>query len=133
MAKLGFGLQQSLDGYVDHQKLGPPAPSLFRYFADHVSGLAGMVYGRHTYEIMQYWDEDQPGWDDLDHEYAQIWRSKPKWVVSRSLKSVGPNAALLEGDLEAAIRALKAQHAGEIDVAGPALAHSLGELGLTRF
>jgi dihydrofolate reductase len=130
MAKLVFGLQQSLDGYVDHLQLGPPAPSLFRYFAEHVRGLAGMVYGRRTYEIMQYWDEDRPGWDDMDHEYAEIWRSKPKWVVSRSLKPVGPNAALVEGDLKAAIRALKAEHAAEIAVAGPDLARSLGELGL---
>jgi hypothetical protein len=26
MAKLVFGLQQSLDGYVDHLKMGPPGP-----------------------------------------------------------------------------------------------------------
>jgi dihydrofolate reductase len=43
---------------------------------------------------------------------------------------VGPNATLLRGDIEAAVRALKAGHDGEIDVAGPALAHSLGGLGL---
>ncbi len=126
MAKLVFGLQQSLDGYVDHMKLGPPAPSII----EHVRGLAGVVYGRRTYEIMQYWDEDQPDWDAAEHEYAEIWRSKPKWVVSRSLKAVGPNAALVEGDLEVALRTLKAQHEGEIDVAGPSLAQSLGALGL---
>ena len=130
MARLVFGLQQSLDGYVDHQKLGPPAPSLYQHFTEHVRGLDGMIYGRRTYEIMRYWDEDQPDWDDMDRAFAQLWRSKPKWVVSRSLKSVGPNAALVEGDLEAAIRALKARHAGEIDIAGPDLARSLGELGL---
>ncbi|HRE26132.1 MAG TPA: dihydrofolate reductase family protein, partial [Anaerolineales bacterium] len=55
---------------------------------------------------------------------------QPKWVVSRSLKTVGPNARLLEGDLAGAIRALKAEHTGEIEVAGPRLAYSLGELGL---
>ena len=130
MAKLVFGLQQSLDGYVDHMALGPPDPSVFRHFAEHVRGLAGMVYGRRTYEIMQYWDEDQPDWDAMDHEFAEIWRSRTKWVFSRSLKSVGPNATLVEGGLETAIRGLKAQHAGEIDVAGPDLARSVGDLGL---
>jgi riboflavin biosynthesis pyrimidine reductase len=50
--------------------------------------------------------------------------------VSRSLKSVGPNAALVENDIEAMIRGLKAQLAGEIVVAGPALAGSLTDLGL---
>lgn len=51
-------------------------------------------------------------------------------MVSRTLKSVGPNASLIEGDLAAAIRGLKTQHEGEIEVAGPELAHSLTELGL---
>jgi riboflavin biosynthesis pyrimidine reductase len=51
-------------------------------------------------------------------------------VVSRSLKSVGPNATLVEGDIEAAIRGLKAQLVGEIAVAGPNLAKSLTDLGL---
>jgi dihydrofolate reductase len=50
--------------------------------------------------------------------------------VSRSLKSVGPNATLIEDDFEAVIRRLKAQLEGEIDVAGPHLAGSLTNLGL---
>ena len=29
MAKLVYGLNQSLDGYVDHQKLGHPVPRSF--------------------------------------------------------------------------------------------------------
>jgi hypothetical protein len=30
MAKLVYALNQSLDGYVDHMKIGPPDPALFR-------------------------------------------------------------------------------------------------------
>jgi len=62
--------------------------------------------------------------------YATAWRNQPKWVVSRSLPSVGPNATLVEGDLADAIRKLKAERDGEIEVAGPDLARSLTELGL---
>ena len=58
------------------------------------------------------------------------WRSQPKWVVSRSLKSVGPNATLVQNDVGTVLRELKARLAGEIDVAGPELARSLTELGL---
>ena len=134
MAKLVYALNQSLDGYVDHMKLGPPGPAVFRHFIELVRGLSGLVYGRRMYEIMRYWDEDLPDWDAEDHEFAAVWRSKPKWVVSRTLKSanttLGPNATLIEDDLEAAIRGLKAQHVGEIDVAGPDLAGSLTDLGL---
>jgi dihydrofolate reductase len=130
MAKFAFGLQQSLDGYVDHQVLGPPGPAVFRHFVEHVRNLAGCVYGRRTYEIMRYWDEDLPDWDAEDREFAAVWRSQPKWVVSRSLQSVGPNATLVQNDFATVLRELKARLAGEIDVAGPELARSLTELGL---
>jgi dihydrofolate reductase len=130
MAKLVFGLQQSLDGYVDHLEMGPPGPALSRHFVEHVRDLAGCVYGRRTYEIMRYWDEDQPDWDAQDLDFAATWRSLPKWVVSRSLKAVGPNATLVQNDVGTALRELKARLVGEIDVAGPALARSLTDLGL---
>jgi dihydrofolate reductase len=129
MAKLVYGLNQSLDGYIDHQKFSP-SPALFRHFIEDVRDLTGMVYGRRMYEVMRYWDEDRPDDTPDGQEYTAVWRSKPKWVVSRSLKSVGPNATLVEHDIEAAIRGLKAQHVGEIEVAGPDLAGSLTNLGL---
>ena len=130
MAKLVYGLNQSLDGYVDHMEMGPPNPELFRHFIEQVRGLTGSVYGRRMYEIMRYWDDDLPHWDAEERDFAAVWRSQRKWVVSRSLKSVGPNATLVENDFEAVIRRLKAQLAGEIDVAGPNLAGSLTNLGL---
>lgn len=129
MAKLVFGMNQSLDGYVDHQKFSP-GPALFRHFIEQVGGLTGSVYGRRIYEIMAYWDEDQPDWGAEERDFATAWRAQPKWVVSRTLKSVGPNATLVTGDLAAAVRGLKAELAGEIDVAGPDLAKSLTDLGL---
>ncbi len=129
MAKLVFGMNQSLDGYVDHTKFAP-TPTLFRYFVAEAEGLAGSVYGRNMYEIMRYWDEDQPEWGVDEKAYAAAWRRQPKWVVSRTLKSVGPNATLVEGDLAGAMRKLKAERDGEIEVAGPNLARSLTELGL---
>jgi hypothetical protein len=45
MVKLFFGLNQSLDGYVDHQEFAP-GPSLFRHFYEQVRDLTGSVYGR---------------------------------------------------------------------------------------
>src|SRR4249919_1676028 len=124
MAKLVYGMNQSLDGYVDHLEFRP-SPALFRHFIEQVRGLTGSVYGRRMYEIMRYWDEDDSEWDAPRRAFAAAWRSQPKWVVSRSLKSVGPNATLVEGDLVAAVRGLKARLAGEIAVSGPDLAQSL--------
>jgi len=129
MAKLVFGMNLSLDGYVDYQEFAP-GPALFRHWIEHVRGLAGSVYGRRMYEIMRYWDEDHPEWTPDLHEFAAAWRRQPKWVVSRSLKSVGPNATLVEGDVGAAIRELKDRLVGEISVSGPDLARSMTDLGL---
>jgi dihydrofolate reductase len=129
MAKLVFGMNQSLDGYVDHMAFGP-GPTLFRHFIEQARGQVGSVYGRRLYEIMSYFDEDHPDWDAARREFAAAWRRQPKWVVSRSLKSVGPNATLVDTDIEAAIRGLKAEVVGEIQVGGPDLARSLTELGL---
>ncbi len=129
MAKLVFGMNQSLDGYVDHTAFAP-GPTVFRHFIEQVRNQAGSVYGRRLYDVMRYGDEDHPEWDAAERDFAAAWRSQPKWVVSRSLQSVGPNATLVGNDVEAAIHGLKAQLVGEIGVGGPELARSLSDLGL---
>jgi dihydrofolate reductase len=134
VGKLVFGMMQSLDGYVagadGSLEWLKPDDSLHQHFNDHVRGLACVLYGRRMYEVMRYWDEDQAGWDNTEHDFAAVWRALPKWVVSRTLTSVGPNATLASGDLETLVRRLKADSDGEIDVAGPELAGHLTELGL---
>ena len=129
MAKLLFGMNQSLDGYVDYQKMSA-GPALFQHWTEHVRELTGSVYGRRIYELMRYWDEDRPEWTAAQHDFAAAWRRLPKWVVSRSLKSAGPNATLVEDGIEAVIRDLKVRLDGEISVSGPKLAGRLTELGL---
>ena len=129
MARFVFGMNQSLDGYVDHTAFAPGA-DLFQHFIAEAEGQAGSVYGRRMYEVMRYWDDEHPEWDAAERAFAAAWRRQPKWVVSRTLKSVGPNATLIASDLERTIRAIKAEHEGEIEVAGPDLARSLTALGL---
>jgi dihydrofolate reductase len=134
MAKLVFGMNMSLDGYVDHDAFAPD-PVLFNYFVEQTRNAAGSIYGRGLYEVMRYWD--QGAWDQDDpaptadlRAFAEAWRRMPKWVVSRSLKSVGPNATLVGDDFEAVIRGLKADLGGEIEIGGPKLAASLTKLGI---
>ena len=129
MAKFVFGMNLSLDGYVDHEEFAPDAV-LFHHWIEQVGGIAGCLYGRREVEFVR-------GPSGLvvvpvAHELvdAAAWRSRPKWVVSRSLTSVGPNATLVSEDIEATIRQLKAEIDGEIDIAGPDLAGRLTELGL---
>jgi dihydrofolate reductase len=122
-------MNQSLDGYVDHMAFGP-SPALFRHFIEEAKLQVGSVYGRAMYEVMRYWDEDLADWGEDERAFAAAWRKQHKWVVSRTLKSVGPNASLIGHDLASAIRGLKAERDGEIEVAGPNLAQSLTALGL---
>jgi hypothetical protein len=122
MAKIVFEMNMSLDGYVDHDKLGSD-PALFRYFIDGMRGLSGCLYGRKLYEIMSYWDEDD--WKQHDparmpalRDFASAWRGQRKWFVSRTLTSVGPNATLIKDDLAAAVRRLTAEHTARSKSAG---------------
>jgi dihydrofolate reductase len=137
MAKLIFGLTQSLDGYVaavdgDLGVLPLPDDALFAHFVERERGCAGTIYGRRVYEIMRYWEEEQPEWGPRQRDYAALWRAHPKWVASRTLSSVANdcNYTLVEGDIEPFVRKLKAEVDGDILVAGPEMARSLTELGL---
>ena len=86
MAKLLFGMNLSLDGYVDHEKFAPE-PAMFRHWIERVRAVSGSVYGRRMYEIMRYWDEDRPEWHAEHREFAMAWRDQPKWIVSTSQTS----------------------------------------------
>lgn len=124
MATLVCGMNQSLDGYIDHEEFAPD-DDLFRYFIEEARQQAGSIYGRRMYEVMRYWDDDDPDWSSDDHAFADAWRAQHKWVVSRTLASVGPNAELISADVDETVRRIKDGHDGQVEVAGPTLAHSL--------
>jgi len=128
MAKLVFEMNQSLDGYVDHDRMAPEP--LFQHWVKRTEELSATVYGRTMYGLMGYWDDDQEGWDEARRACAAAWRRLPKWVVSRTLTEVGPNATLVSGDVEATIAGLKAEREGEMTIAGPVLAGNLAASGL---
>jgi dihydrofolate reductase len=139
-------MMQSLDGYIAGPsggpradgllssqaaaELPPPGPILSCHFNDLIRDSDSFLYGRRIYEVMRYWDKDQPDWDEMDHDFARVWCSKSKWVASRSLTSVGPNATLVQGDLIDFAAHLKSEREGDIDVAGAELANVLSAAGL---
>jgi riboflavin biosynthesis pyrimidine reductase len=129
MARLIFGMNLSLDGYVDHDRFAPD-PDLFAHWTAHVQGLTAGIHGRRIHQVMQSWDDDQPGWTAAERAFAQAWRRMPKWVASRTLSGVGPNATLVPVHIAAVARDLKARLPGEVAVSGTRLAASLGQEGL---
>jgi len=134
MAKLILAMNVSLDGYVDdtggNLVMGPPSPQHFNFWIESVQACAGSIYGRRMYEVMRYWDDDRPEWDEPLRAFAAAWRKLPKWVVSSTLGTVGPNATLITGDIETRVRALKADIDGTLSVSGPQLAGLMTQLGL---
>ena len=134
MGKLIYGMNVSIDGFVDDVEgtlvMGAPSEKHFQYWIEAIRGHAGAIYGRRIYGLMQYWDDDHAEWDGPRREFAAVWRSIPKWVVSRTLTEVGPNATLVSGDVEARVRAIKAETDGIVSVAGPQLAGLMTSLDL---
>ena len=132
MGKLIYGMMQSLDGYVANAQgeitLPVPEGALHRWFNERMAAVAGSIYGRRMYEIMSFWDG--PDAEAADADFTRAYRASPKWVVSRTIESVGPNAVLLGGDLTAEVQRLKGGYEQDIEVAGPELAAGLTELGL---
>ncbi|MBL9048558.1 MAG: dihydrofolate reductase family protein [Tabrizicola sp.] len=129
MARFVTSMNVSIDGYVDHDRMAPD-PDVFRFWINAVQRVGNCLYGRKVYELMRYWETDQPDWGDAEQEFAQAWRAQHKWVVSRSLTEVGPNATLISSDIEATIRSLKDRLPGQIDVAGTVMMQSLADWGL---
>jgi dihydrofolate reductase len=134
MGRIVYGMLTSLDGYIAGRENGPslPAPeaALHQYFNAVMRETAVALYGRRLYEVMQAWEiwDKEPAASAVEIEFARLWRETPKVVVSTTLKSVGPNARLVRDDVERAVRSLKAETGGTIEVGGAGLAASLSRL-----
>ena len=137
MSKLIYSMSVSLDGFV-----APPDGSLdfvrvddelHEAFNEEARSVATMLFGRRMYELMvAHWptaDQD-PSAPPVMHDFARIWRAKPKVVFSRTLDDVGWNARLVRENAVAEVRRLKEVPDNDMDVGGPTLAAALIEADL---
>jgi dihydrofolate reductase len=135
MRPLRFSINVSLDGCVDHEA-AEPDEEMHRYFADSLARADALLFGRVTYQMMEEaWrrtpDGSWPDWmDDWMVPFAEVIDAAPKHVVSTTLQQVDWNAELVRGDLEAAVRELKAQPGDGLLVGGVTLSLALADLGL---
>jgi len=95
MAKLVFVCSSPWTAMSTTWKWGTLAPRSLRHFVKHVRDLAGCVYGRRTYEIHALLGRRQPIGTRRISTSRRRGEADQKWVVSRSLKAVGPNATLV--------------------------------------
>jgi dihydrofolate reductase len=130
MKKLIFAINTTLDGVVEHMKVGPPPEDTFEYFT-HLTREAGtFLYGRKTYQLMvPYWPDAA---NDPSDEFAQAFVAVEKIVVfSKSLDKVeGKNTRIVRTDLHDEVLKLKQGQGKNIMTGGVTLASQLAELGL---
>ncbi|MFD7096831.1 dihydrofolate reductase family protein [Streptomyces xanthophaeus] len=129
MRKIVLMMSVSLDGYIE----GPERQidwhvvddELHQHFNDVTRAMGGFLEGRVAYELMEgFWptaDED-PTADGPMTEFAAIWRDTPKFVYSRTLERVGPNATLFRDVVPEEVAALKAAPGGDLGLGGADLA-----------
>jgi len=128
---LRYSINVMLDGCVDHLA-GVPDEETHVHAAETIAQADVLLLGRVTYQLMESaWrppaSDSFPEWT---RPFGRAIDAARKVVVSRTLSSVDWNSQLLVGDLEGAVRALKAQPGRGIYVGGVALPTALAELGL---
>jgi dihydrofolate reductase len=133
MGLLTFGLNVTLDGCSDH-RAGIADDALHDWFTGLMDAAGAMLWGRVTYELMEdAWpavarDENAPR---AMREWAQKLEAKPKYVVSSTRRDFPwANTFRLEGDLRAAVTALKEKTPRGVLVGSPTLGAALEQLGL---
>lgn len=137
MGRLIYSMLVSLDGYIE----GPNHAldwaivdeQFHKYVNDRERDLGAFVYGRRTYEVMAaFWPtaDANPAHPDYIVDFARIWKSKPKFVFSRTLEKVEWNSKLVRGNVAEEVAKLKQQYRGDLAVGGANLAATLMRLGL---
>ena len=132
MRKVIAAFNMTLDGYCDHTS-GIPADEIHFHYAKQLEEAGGILYGRTTYQLMEYWRDvlaNPTGEKHMDDFAAAIDRV-PKLVFSRSLKSVDWASAMLATREPAEeVNELKQQPGKDIYVSSPSLIVQLTQLGM---
>ncbi|MFJ3925972.1 dihydrofolate reductase family protein [Streptomyces sp. NPDC090022] len=131
MRRIVLMAQVSIDGFIE-------APGrdiswhrvdaeLHAHMNEVTRDAGGILSGRVTHELMaSYWptaDQD-PDVSPVEAEFAEIWRTKPKWVFSRTLRAADWNTTVLGEVDPRQIAALKAEPGGDLALSGANLAAS---------
>src|SRR5580692_7980303 len=130
MRKVIFAINTTLDGVVDHMKIGPPDRETGEYFTRLTRDTGTFLYGRKTYQLMvPFWPDRAKNPSD---EFAQAFDAVGKIVVfSKSLDSTeGEKTRIIHTGLHDEVLKLKQEQGNNIMTGGVTLASQLAELGL---
>ena len=122
----------TLDGFCDHTA-GIPDDEIHQHYADLLSNADTILYGRITYQLMEYWRTllENPSDEKSMNDFAIAIDKIPKIVFSHTLKNVEwESAKLANRDIEEEVLELKQQPGKDILVGSRSLIIQLMKLNL---
>ncbi|MBZ4191328.1 dihydrofolate reductase family protein [Niabella sp. 3A5MI-3] len=132
MRKVIAAINMTLDGYCDHTAITPDE-EIHQHYADLLSSGDIILYGRITYQLMEYWPtvvKDPTGNKAMD-DFAVIMDRLPKVVFSKTLKSIDwESAELADRSLEETVSTLRQQPGRNILVGSRSVILQLLKLNL---
>jgi len=132
MRKVIAAINMTLDGFCDHTAIIPD-DEIHQHYADLLSKAATVLYGRKTFQLMEYWHTvvENPTGNKAIDEFAMIMDKVPKIVFSHTLKKVEwESATLANRAMEEEILELKQQPGKDILVGSRSIIIQLMNLDL---
>lgn len=123
MRKVIAAINMTLDGFFDHTAVSADE-ELHQHYRDLLYNSGIILYGRKTYQLMQFWQEliKNPSDDKSMNDFAAAIDSIPKIVFSNTLKDTGWDSAQLSDlPLEQKIMELKGQPGKDISIGSRSL------------
>lgn len=129
MAALLYTAICSLDGYVADEygsfAWAAPDAEVHAHVNDLERGVGTHLLGRRMYEVLRYWDADDPqaDRDPMTADYRRLWRSTDKVVYSSTLtEPVGDRTVVRTAFDPDEVRTLKSTATRQLSIGGPTLA-----------
>lgn len=132
MRKLIAAINMTLDGFCDHTA-GIPDEEIHHHYADLLNNANVVLYGRITYQLMQYWQTllKNPSGEKSMDDFAMAIDKIPKIVFSHKLKNTEWESAKLSNQpIEKEVLTLKQQSGKDILVGSRSLIIQLMKLNL---
>ncbi|HEY0651756.1 MAG TPA: dihydrofolate reductase family protein [Chryseosolibacter sp.] len=128
--KVIAAMNMTLDGFCDHT-LGVVSDELHRHYTNVLESAGVALYGRTTYQLMEYWPTvlKNPTGNQSDYDFAVAIDKVPKVVFSNTLKDVHWHSArLATRSLRDEVTSLKQQATKDIYACSPSLIVQLTQL-----
>lgn len=125
-------MNMTIDGFCDHTLIDPDE-EIHQHYADLISNASTLLYGRITYQLMEYWQSvvENPTGIKATDEFAVRMDKVPKIVFSRTLKEVTWESAKIANEcIEDVVANLKQQPGKDIYIGSPGLIVACTNLNL---